>query len=237
MTFEHIPLASQPTAILYFLPWDQTSLVFIVVELASPHGRMSPREWMLNDPRLRGSTPSDCEAVFQLDTKEVGVGWGDGSAGFSWEGIQGREVPVFSSEVATCIRHLWHLSWSMRETGPGGKHNALKMTKKEERALVLSYFSLVEFFKLEYNWQTALVLEVIAELTNPGTILKKGKPRSHGVRDLLLAPQIESHEQKPLTSHLDCFSHLATSNPVVHGCWFPGSLRKISVGPGGNPLT
>lgn len=38
---------------------------------------------MLNDPRLCGQTPSDCEAVFQLDTKEVGVGWGDRSAGFS----------------------------------------------------------------------------------------------------------------------------------------------------------
>jgi len=43
MAFEHIPLASQPTAILYFLPWDQTSLVFTAVELASAHGRMSPR--------------------------------------------------------------------------------------------------------------------------------------------------------------------------------------------------
>lgn len=37
----------------------------------------------------------------------------------------------------------------MRETGPGGKHNTLKMIKKKkERALVLSCFSLVEFF----NW-------------------------------------------------------------------------------------
>lgn len=54
---------------------------------------------------------------------------------------------MFSSEVATCVRHLRHLYWSVRETGPGGKHNALKMTKKkEERALVLSYFSPCRIF-------------------------------------------------------------------------------------------
>lgn len=54
---------------------------------------------------------------------------------------------------SSCRLHTTPMAFVLvqRETGPGGKHNALKMTKKkEERALVLSYFSLVEFL-LEYN--------------------------------------------------------------------------------------
>lgn len=98
---------------------------------------------MLNDPRLCGSTPSDSEAVFQLDTKEVGVGWGTGLLGFL-EKVHKAEKFLCFLLGCRCTR-LTPISICLLvygETGPGGKHNALKTDKeeKEGEALVLSYF-------------------------------------------------------------------------------------------------
>lgn len=52
---------------------------------------------MLNDPRLCGSTPSNCEAVLQLDTKEAGgegVG-GTGLLGFLEKGYKAEKFLFF----------------------------------------------------------------------------------------------------------------------------------------------